>query len=196
LHKLVPKRGSLRALFLAVPVAAVALILAAPVGAAEVPATGTTVEIDMKFEKGKIFFEGPKTVTQGDTLKIVNTTDPKKIGPHTFSLVKKSVLPKTPSARKSCFTPKHICLSIATWHKFNPKTEKIGLDPVEVGPKGWSTAGDNSKKGDSWFTEKKGESFEQQVTAATGDLYYICAVHSFMQGKVKVVAPVTPLPAS
>ncbi|HZO04904.1 MAG TPA: hypothetical protein VFB52_00820 [Solirubrobacterales bacterium] len=174
--------------------AAVLSVFAAPVGAAEVPSTGVTAEIDMVFEKGKVKFVAPQTVTQGDTLKIVNSTDPKKIGPHTFSLVKKGVLPKTAPARKACFSPKHICLSIAEWHKFNPKTEKIGLDPVEVGPKGWSTAGDNSKKGDSWFTEKKGETFEQQVTAAPGDLYFICAVHSWMQGKVKVVAP-TPVPA-
>jgi hypothetical protein len=34
------------------------------------------------------------------------------------------------------------------------------------------------------------------VTAAPGTLYYLCAVHSFMQGQVKVVAPtVVPLPA-
>lgn len=195
MFKFSPKRAPLRALALAVPAAAVALVFAAPVGAAEVPSTGITAEIDMVFEKGKVKFVSPQTVTQGDTLKIVNSTDPKKIGPHTFSLVKKGVLPKTAPARKSCFSPKHICLSIAEWHKFNPKTEKIGLDPVEVGPKGWSTAGDNAKKGDSWFTEKKGETFEQQVTAAPGDLYFICAVHSWMQGKVKVVAP-TPVPAT
>jgi plastocyanin len=183
-------------LVLAVAATALTLVLAAPVGAAEVPSTGVTAEIDMKFEKGKMFFEGPATVTQGDTLKIVNSTNPKQVGPHTFSLVKKGVLPKTAPARKACFTPKHICLSIALWHKFNPKTEQIGLNPVKVGPAGWSTMGDNAKKGDSWFTEKKGESFEQQVTAAPGDLYFICAVHSFMQGKVKVVPAVTPLPAS
>jgi len=194
LFKLLPRRASGRALLLTASVAAVLFVFAAPVGAAEVPSTGVTAEIDMVFEKGKVKFVAPQTVTQGDTLKIVNSTDPKKIGPHTFSLVKKGVLPKTAPARKACFSPKHICLSIAEWHKFNPKTEKIGLDPVEVGPKGWSTAGDNSKKGDSWFTEKKGETFEQQVTAAPGDLYFICAVHSWMQGKVKVVAP-TPVPA-
>lgn len=185
----------LRTLLLAVPAAALSLLFAAPVGAAEIPSTGVTAEIDMKFEKGKIFFEGPKTVAQGDTLKIVNESNPKQIGPHTFSLVTKAVLPKTKDARKTCFTPKHICLSIAEWHKFNPKTEKIGLDPVKAGPAGWSTMGNNSKTGDSWFTEKKGESFEQQVTATPGTtLYYLCAVHSFMQGQVKVVAPTT-LPA-
>ena len=196
MRKFVPKRASLRALTLAVPAAALALVFAAPVGAAEVPSTGVTAEIDMVFEKGKMKFVGPSTVTQGDTLKIVNSTNPKQVGPHTFSLVKKGTLPKTAPARQKCFSPKHICLSIAEWHKLNPKTGKVGLDLVKAGPKGWSTAGDNAKKGDSWFTEAKGETFEQQVTAEPGDLYYICAVHAWMQGKVKVVPPTTPLPAS
>ncbi len=191
MRKLLSRRASVRALLLAAPVAALSLAFAAPVGAAEIPSTGVTAEIDMKFEKGKMFFEGPTTVTQGDTLKIVNSTNPKQIGPHTFSLVTKAVLPKTKETRKNCFTPKHICLSIAKWHGFNPKTEEITIDPVKAGPAGWSTMGNNSKKGDSWFTEKKDESFEQQVTAAPGTLYFMCAVHSFMQGQVKVVAPTT-----
>jgi hypothetical protein len=194
LSKFRPSRPAIRALLLAAPLAALSLVFVSPVGAADVPVTGVTAEIDMKFEKGKIFFEGAKRVSQGDTLKIVNESNPKQIGPHTFSLVKKGVLPKTKPARQNCFTPKHICLSVAKWHGFNPKTEKISIDPVEAGPAGWSTMGDNSKKGDSWFTEKKGESFEQQVTAAPGTtLYYFCAVHSFMQGQLKVVAP-TPAP--
>jgi len=192
LFKSLSRRTPLRALALAVPAAAVALVFAAPVGAAETPSTGVTAEIDMVFEKGKMKFVGPSTVTQGDTLRIKNSTSVKQTGPHTFSLVKKGTLPKTGPARKACFSPKHICLSIAEWHKLNPKTGKVGQDVVEVGPKGWSTAGDNSKKGDSWFTETKGETFEQQVTAAPGDLYYICAVHAWMQGKVKVVPPTTP----
>jgi plastocyanin len=180
---------------LAASLAALVLVFAAPAGAAQVAPTGVTAEIDMKFEKGKMFFEGPKTITQGDTLKIVNETNPKQIGPHTFSLVTKGSLPKTKDARKNCFTPKHICLSVAEWHKFNPKTEKITVDPATAGPKGWSTMGSTTAKGDSWFTEKKGESFEQQVSAAPGTLYYMCAVHAFMQGQVKVVAPTTlPVP--
>lgn len=191
MRKVLSTRPALRALALAAPVLALSLLFAAPGGAAVVP-TGVTAEIDMVGTK----FVGPKTVTQGDTLKVVNKSNPKKVGPHTFSLVTKGVIPATKNARKNCFTPKHICLSIAKWHGLNPKTEEISVNPVEVGPEGWGTAGDNAKKGDSWFTEKQGESFEQQVTAAPGDLYFLCAVHPFMKGKVKVVAPTpVPLPA-
>lgn len=189
MHKL-----SLRALALAVSVTA---ILALPGIAAAATPTGVTDVVSMELTKGKLKFVGPESVTVGDQLEIVNKTDPKQVGPHTFSLVTKGSLPKTPKARKGCFAPKHICLSVAMWHGFNPKTEQITKNPAKAGPAGWSTMGTTSKKGDSWFSgEKKGGHFSQEVTAEAGTtLYYLCAVHPWMQGKVNVVAPVVPLPA-
>src|SRR6476661_7283898 len=133
-------------------------------GAAVTP-TGTTDTISIQEVKGALKFVAPEAVHVGDNLEIVNETDPKKVGPHTFSLVTKGSQPKTPSARKNCFTPKHICMSVAKWQGFNPKTEKIGINPAEAGLEGWSTLGSTSKKGDSWFTEKKGGTITQQVTA-------------------------------
>lgn len=158
-------------------------------GAATTP-TGTTDTISIQEVKGALKFVAPESVHLGDELEIVNETDPKKVGPHTFSLVTKGSLPKTPSARKNCFTPQHICLSISKWHGFNPKTEKITINPAEAGPEGWSTLGSITKKGDSWFTEKKGGSFTQQVTAdpaTTPTIYFMCAIHPWMQGSVKVL---------
>ena len=132
--------------------------------------TGDTDDDHIELTKGKLKFVGPGSVTVGDQLEIVNKTNPKQVGPHTFSLVTKGSLPKTPQARKSCFTPKHICLAIAKWHGFNPKTEEITINPAKAGPEGWSTAGNaTGKKGDSWFTEKKSETFSQEVTAEPGD---------------------------
>jgi hypothetical protein len=149
----------------------------------------TTIEI--KLEGKKLGFVGPTTVHQGEELRIVNDTKPSQVGPHTFSLVTQGSLPKTAKARQSCFTPDHICLSIAEWHHFNPKTEKIGKPEVEVGTEGWSTMGSLKKEGDSWFTEKAGAETERQVTAKVGTtLYFMCAVHPWMQGKVKVLPAV------
>ena len=54
---------------------------------------------------------------------------------------------RPPSARKNCFTPKHICLSIAKWHGFNPKTEKITINPAKAGAEGWSTMGSTTQEG-------------------------------------------------
>jgi plastocyanin len=187
-----PKGKLLRKHLVLTAAAAAAVMLTAfgpgLAGAATTP-TGTTETIYMKEVKGALKFVGPESVHQGDELNILNETDPKKVGPHTFSLATKGSLPKTPSARKSCFTPKHICMSIAKWHGFDPKTEKITVNPVEAGPEGWSTMGDNAKEGDSWFTgeKKKGTSFSQQVTAEPGTLYFICAIHPWMQGKTTVL---------
>jgi hypothetical protein len=193
LRKLLPSRAATRTLILVLPVLA---LLAAVLGSTSAGAapTGTTDVITMELTKGKLKFVAPETVTRGDQLEIVNKTNPKQVGPHTFSLVTKGSLPKTPNARKNCFTPKHICLAIAKWQGFNPKTEELTINPAKAGEAGWSTLGNaTGKKGDSWFTEKKGETFSQEVSAsAPSTLYFICAVHPWMQGQVKVVSPVVP----
>ena len=196
LHRKLSRRAPLRAVALAAS-SAILVLAGSGIAAAATP-TGVTQKVDIELTKGKLKFVGPESVTVGDQLEIVNDTNPKQVGPHTFSLVTKSSLPKTPKARKNCFTPKHICLAVAIWHGFNPKTEEITKNPAKAGPAGWSTAGTaTGKKGDSWFTEKKGETFSQEVTAAAGTtLYYMCAVHPWMQGKVNVVAPVAPAPVA
>lgn len=187
--------AALRALILAAPLAVIASVVLAPgLAAAAVTPTGVTDTIHIELTKGKLKFVAPETVTQGDQLEIVNDTNPKQVGPHSFSLVTKGSLPKTGPARKNCFTPKHICLSIAKWHGFDPKTEQITVDPATAGPEGWSTMGSTSKKGDSWFTEKKGDSLAQLVSAQPQTLYFMCAVHPWMQGKIKVVAPLVGVP--
>jgi hypothetical protein len=192
LHTL-SSRARLRALVLAASVAALALVAigAGPASAAD--------PVTMELSKGKLKFSGPETVVAGEKLEIVNETNPKQVGPHTFSLVTKASLPKTRKAMNSCFAPKKICLAIAEWHGFNPKTERISKNVVRVGSAGWSTMGDaTGKKGDSWYTEKKGGSISQLVSAKAGTtLTYICAVHPEMQGEVDVLAPAVPaLPTS
>lgn len=191
----------LRALLLAVPAAALLVVfagssLAGADGAATTSATTDVITIELT--KGKLKFVAPETVTKGNQLEIVNKTNPKQVGPHTFSLVTKGSLPKTKPARQQCFSPKHICLSIAQWHGFQPKTERITINPAKAGAAGWSTLGSTSKKGDSWFTETKGETFAQEIsTSAPPTLYFLCAVHPWMQGRVNVAPPpVVPLPVA
>lgn len=198
MHSKLSRRARLRALALAVPAAAIAVVAgSSSLAGAEttVPETGTTDVIKIELTGGKLKFVAPATVGYGDQLEIENETNPHQVGPHTFSLVTKGSIPKTPNARKNCFTPKHICLAIAKWHGFNPKTEKISINPAKAGPEGWSTMGNaTGKKGDSWFTgEKPGGSITQQVTAAPGTtLYFQCAVHPWMHGKVTVTPAAVP----
>jgi hypothetical protein len=195
LRKLLPRRATTRTLILAFPVLAL-LVAFAGTGAAgaETAPTGKTDTIYIKVEGHNLKFVGPKTVTQGDELKIVSTTNPKQVGPHTFSLVAPGSVPKTKPARQNCFTPKHICMAIAKWHGFDPKTEKISINPAKAGEPGWDTAGNaTNKKGDSWFTEKKGSSYEQIVSADTSAgptvLHFVCAIHPWMHGQVEVLPP-------
>jgi plastocyanin len=198
------ERILLRNHFLVAMAAAAAVVLAAfgpGLASAETAPTGTTDTISIRDVKGALKFVAPPSVHVGDELEIINETDPHRVGPHTFSLVTKGSVPKTPSARKNCFTPKHICLSISKWHGFDPKTEKITVNPATAGPEGWSTLGSTTKKGDSWFTgeKKSGTSITQRVTAdpaTTGTLYFVCAIHPWMHGQTQVLpaATTTPLP--
>lgn len=155
-----------------------------------VPATGKTDTIYIRGNGHSVHFVTPKTVGYGDELKIVNQTNPKKIGPHTLSLVQPSFVPKTRKQEEVCFTPNHICKAIAIWHgaKGNGPPK---INPVEAGPEGWSTEGNLKEKGDSWFTgNKPGASYEQQVTAEPGTtIHFICAIHPWMHGTFKVAAP-------
>lgn len=142
-------------------------------------------------EKGGLKFEAPKTIVNGEELAVVNTTNPKKVGPHTFSLVTQGSVPKTAKQRQLCFTPNHICKAIAAWHGVKGNGP-VKVNPVEAGPEGWSTLGSLSKTGDSWFTgTKPGSSFEQKVnvdtSAGASRIYFICAIHPWMHGTINVL---------
>jgi hypothetical protein len=147
--------------------------------------------IQMKIVKGKLKFVGPQTVHAGDELEVANKTNPKQVGPHTFSLVTQGSLPKTPKARQNCFAPKHICRAIAQWHGVKGEGP-VTKNPALAGPEGWSTMGTPTKKGDSWFTgNKPNTSFVQKVTvdvsAGPQPIYFLCAIHPEMQGTTTVL---------
>ncbi len=141
--------------------------------------------------KGGLRFEAPKTIVAGEDLEVLNKTNPKQVGPHTFSLVTKGSIPATPKARQTCFTPKHICMAIAHWHGTNGNGP-VTKNPTKAGVAGWDTLGSVTKVGDSWFTgeKKSGTSITQPVTAAAGTtIYFMCAIHPFMHGSIEVLPP-------
>jgi hypothetical protein len=154
------------------------------------PPTGKTVTIKISEAAGKLEFVAPPTVAEGDELEIVNTTNPLKVGPLTFSLVRPGYLPKTKRAQANCFTPGHICWAIAEWQGVHGEGVPT-INPSEAGLPGWDTPGTNSSPGDSWFTGlTPGTSFAQEVTAKAGRrLWFMCAIHPWMRGTIKVVAP-------
>jgi hypothetical protein len=156
-------------------------------GADTTPATGVTAVVHIEEVKGALKFVAPATVHQGDQLEIVNETNAKKVGPHTFSLVTLGSVPKTAKQRQLCFTPKHICKAIAAWHGVKGEGAPT-INPATAGAEGWDTMGSVTKKGDSWFTGNKPKaSFSQQVTATPQTLYFICAIHPWMHGQTAVL---------
>ena len=138
---------------------------------------------------GKLTFVGPATVAEGDALEIVNTTNPLKIGPVTFSLVRPGYLPKTRHAQANCFTPGHICWAIAEWQGVHGEGVPT-INPAEAGLPGWDTEGTPTSPGDSWFSGMKpGARFAQEVTAkAPTRLWFMDAIHPWLRGTIRVVA--------
>ncbi|HEU4736158.1 MAG TPA: hypothetical protein VFS48_03910 [Solirubrobacterales bacterium] len=180
---------------IALAVGLTATFALAPALASGASDLGSANTVYMKADKAGLRFEAPKTIFAGEELEVLNQSNPKQVGPHTFSLVTKGSLPKTQKARQTCFTPQHICMAIAKWHGVKGNGP-VKVNPVEVGLEGWDTMGSVSKKGDSWFTgSKPGTSITQKVTAAPGSkLYFLCAIHPWMQGSTEVLAPPTPAP--
>jgi len=178
---------------LAIAIGVTASIALAPTLASGAGELGPANTVYMKAGKGGLRFEAPKTIVAGQELEVLNQTNPKQVGPHTFSLVTKGSLPKTPKARQNCFTPKHICLAIAQWHGVKGNGP-VKVNPVEVGLEGWDTLGSISKKGDSWFTgSKPNTSIVQKVSAAAGTrIYFFCDIHPWMQGSTEVLPAPAP----
>jgi hypothetical protein len=172
-------------------IAAATTALVALCAFASVAMAGTVPTVFIKEGKGGLHFEVPKTIADGEELAVVNTTNPHKVGPHTFALVTKGSIPTTPKGRQLCFTPNHICKAIAGWHGVKGNGP-VKVNPVEVGPEGWSTMGSLTKKGDSWFTgEKPGTSIKQKVDVDTSAgptrIYFMCAIHPWMHGSINVL---------
>jgi plastocyanin len=113
-------------------------------------------------------------VKSGATVKLVNKA--KTEDPHTISLVKKSDLPKTAKQAFNCAA----CNAFFGAHEFDEQTGNIGKPVVDVGQPGYDQPGDSTV-----IAPKAKISFK--VTAKKGTtLYYLCAIHPWMQGKIKV----------
>lgn len=155
----------------------------------EATAAAPAATVSMRFDARGPRFTGSPKVAAGQMLRIRNLSDPKKIGPHTFTLVAANVLPKSRKAMQQCFTPGKICLTAAIAHEFDEQTEEVNKPLVEAAEPGWDRRFSRKvRSGDSWYSEKKGEQFKQVVSAPVGTvLRYMCIIHPEMQGKIKVV---------
>lgn len=170
--------------------ASLALAPALASGAGEANPENT---VYIKDGKKGLRFVAPKFIYAGEELTVLNTTNPHKVGPHTFSMVEESLIPKTRKARQRCFTPKHICMSIAHWHGVKGNGP-VKQNPAKAGEPGWDTEGNLTTKGDSWFTGEKPKATITQVVSAPGgtEITFMCAIHPWMHGSIEVRPGPTP----
>jgi hypothetical protein len=166
-----------------------ALVLTAvlvPIALAEVTPPKKTIEMKGGPTKKKKNAFGMKdstrfspakfSIASDGTLTIKGKTSA-KVGPHSFSIVKASQLPKTKKQLTNC----SVCKTFFKNHKVNEKTGKIGKPVLDTGGKGFDSPGDSIVIAPGKSTTKV------NITAKPGTtLSYICAVHPWMQGKVSV----------
>ena len=122
-------------------------------------------------------------VKSGGTLHVVsNEVDE---GPHTFSVVKKSDLPRNAAQMNRC----KVCESLGEAHGADPNSDAPPKFQFLENGTGSETSPSVDRPGDSGITGegKKNEFIDLKVTAKKGStLNFMCLIHPWMQAKVKV----------
>lgn len=117
---------------------------------------------------------GTVTIKSGGTLTIANVGG----APHTFSIVKKSQLPKTIRQVNECA----ICQKLGEEHGAPQDGNGPPTKPVlDVGAPGIDQVGDSVVIAPNAKTTKLKVSAKKGTT-----LYFLCAIHPWMQGKLQV----------
>ncbi len=169
----------------------VAAVSASGNGSAESSATNLAVvkqKHPFKFKANRYVQDGLRfnkdtyEVNSGGTLRVVNNKATE--GPHTVSIVKKKDLPTNIGEVFNC----KACNGLFKAHGADPNDEGPPKFPFVENGKGQADPSNFNRPGDSGVTgPRKGNSFEVPVTAPAGKtLYFLCAVHPWMQAKLRV----------
>lgn len=143
---------------------------------------GSTYVINKSVTDRMFFSPGTATVKSGETLTF-KYDGMAMDEPHTISIVRRGDLPKTDKQMGNCA----ICNKIAMTHIKNPHappgpTNDIVHWIVDKGKAGLDEPGDSIA-----IEGMKHMSVSIKVTAPPGTtLYFLCAVHPWMQGEIKV----------
>jgi hypothetical protein len=144
--------------------------------------TSLKVKVNRYIQDGTRWQKDVYDVKSGGTITIVNLAA--SDGPHTFSVVKRSDLPKTTKQINNC----RICQTIATELGANPGSQAPPQFLFAENGVGTNTPVRVDRPGDSAFiapTQKAKVTLT--VTAKAGTtLYFMCAVHPWMQAKLIV----------
>jgi hypothetical protein len=181
-HKLIAGAAALCVVGAGTGAAVAATSPAVPKRATIAAVQTTKVKINRYILNGLRWNKDVYYVRSGGTLHIVNNAPAE--GPHTFSVVKRSDLPRTLKQVNNC----SICNKLAQAHGADPNSDAPPkFNFVENGV-GQNTAPSIDRPGDSALTGPgKGNSVDVKVTAKKGTtLRFICILHPWMQGKVLV----------
>lgn len=145
--------------------------------------TGVTFSPNKYIQDNMAFSPGTATVKSGGSVTF-KFSDAKSMEPHTLTIVKKSDLPTTGAQVENCAA----CQRYATPHLKNPKAPPDQNNPIvhwtlNKGKPGLDVPGD------SVAIQEPGphKSVTVEVSAPAGTtLYFLCAVHPWMQGKIVV----------
>jgi plastocyanin len=130
---------------------------------------------DLQFKPGTV------TVKSGGTLRF--TYGDREQEPHTLTIVPKAQLPKTVQQVENC----SVCQRYATPHLKNPRAQPGPGNPIihwtlNQGQPGLDTIGDSLA-----IQPGAHKTISAVVSAPAGTtLYFVCAVHPWMQGKIVV----------
>jgi hypothetical protein len=165
----------------AVATAAVPAVAAAPLKTTEDIVGSASFVKNRYFKLTMRYKDDVVTVKSGGRITI-NNKGPKD-EPHTFSIVKHSDWPKNLAAGDACFE-KGICGRLAGEHQFPEGQGPPKVITVNHGAAGFNTVGDSiviAPRGEQGSTQFI------QVTAAKGKtLYFMCIIHPWMRGQIKV----------
>ncbi len=173
-------------LSLAVAVAWVALAAGAPAkGSVTILAkdSGVTFVANKYIQDNMAFSPGTVTVKSGGSVTF-KFGDTKAMEPHTLTIVKQSDLPTRGDQIENCKP----CEKYATPHLKNPKAPPTENNPIVHWTINKGKPGVD-EVGDSVAIQQPGmhKSITFKVTAPAGTtLYFVCAVHPWMQGKIIV----------
>ena len=173
-RRLVPALAAVAAVAVAVP----ALAATAPSKVTQ-PVVGGAKFVPNRLMADTMHFKKDVLrIKKGGTITLVDRTK----APHSFSVVKKRQVPRSAAGVDACFG-KGPCDDLALAHgAINPDTgeEQDPTTPlVNVGKAGFNQPGDS-------VLIPPGGKAKVKVTGSQ-DLYYICAIHPWMQGKIDVV---------
>jgi hypothetical protein len=154
-----------------------------PPKTATIKAVSTTkVKINRYVQDGLRWNHDTYTVKSGGTVKLVQLAADE--GPHTFSIVKKKDRPRTAKQVFNC----KVCNKLAQAHGADPNSEGPPKYLYLENGQGQDSPPDVDRPGDSAvFGNEKGDTLKLHVTAPRGrTLYFVCIIHPWMQGKLRV----------